>query len=55
MPDNRQVPRGAVGFVEASPGLSSGAIDDVLYGIIVAMAILTTLLAPPVLVRLLRS
>jgi Kef-type K+ transport system membrane component KefB len=47
------VPRGEVGIVVAGLGLSSGAIDGELYSVVVGMAILTTLIVPPVLPPLL--
>jgi Kef-type K+ transport system membrane component KefB len=43
------VPRGEVGLIVASVGLNAGIIDGQLYGVVVAMSILTTLLTPPVL------
>jgi Kef-type K+ transport system membrane component KefB len=43
------VPRGEVGIIVASVGLSSGVFDSELYGVVVAMSIITTLVAPPVL------
>jgi Kef-type K+ transport system membrane component KefB len=43
------VPRGEVGIVVAGLGLSAGAIDSELYTVVVGMAILTTLIVPPLL------
>ncbi|HET6380698.1 MAG TPA: cation:proton antiporter [candidate division Zixibacteria bacterium] len=43
------VPRGEVGIVVAGLGLSAGAISGELYSVVVGMAILTTLLVPPLL------
>jgi Kef-type K+ transport system membrane component KefB len=43
------VPRGEVGLIVASVGLNAGIIDGDLYGVVVAMSILTTLVTPPVL------
>ena len=43
------VPRGEVGIVIAGLGLSAGAIDTRLYTVVVGMAILTTLIVPPLL------
>jgi len=40
------VPRGEVGIVVASIALSAGAIDNDLYGVVVAVVILTTVAAP---------
>ena len=48
------VPRGEVGFIVAGLGLSLGAIDDTLYGVVVLMAIITTLITPPILPPLIR-
>ena len=46
------VPRGEVGIVVAGLGLQVGAIDGRLYSVVVGMAILTTLIVPPLLPRL---
>ena len=43
------VPRGEVGIVVAGLGLQIGAIEGELYTVVVAMAILTTLIVPPFL------
>jgi Kef-type K+ transport system membrane component KefB len=43
------VPRGEVGLIVATVGLAEGVVEQRLYGVVVAMSILTTLLAPPVL------
>lgn len=43
------VPRGEVGIIVATVGLSEGVIGQDLYGVVVAMSILTTLVAPPFL------
>jgi Kef-type K+ transport system membrane component KefB len=48
------VPRGEVGIVVAGLGLSAGAIDSEIYSVVVGMAILTTLVVPPLLPTLLR-
>jgi Kef-type K+ transport system membrane component KefB len=48
------VPRGEVGIVIAGLGLQIGAIDAGLYSVVVAMAILTTLIVPPLLPILVR-
>ncbi|MCC6618707.1 MAG: cation:proton antiporter [Chloroflexi bacterium] len=48
------VPRGEVGIVVASLGLSAGAIGSEIYSIVVGMAILTTLIVPPFLPALVR-
>jgi Kef-type K+ transport system membrane component KefB len=43
------VPRGEVGVIVATVGLSREIITNELYGVIVAMSIITTLIAPPFL------
>jgi Kef-type K+ transport system membrane component KefB len=43
------VPRGEVGIVVAQIGLGMAVISDSLYGVVVMMAIITTLIAPPFL------
>jgi Kef-type K+ transport system membrane component KefB len=48
------VPRGEVGIVVAGLGLSAGAIDSEIYSVVVGMAILTTLIVPPLLPAMLR-
>ena len=49
------VPRGEVGIVVAGLGLSRGAIDGEIYSVVVGMAIITTLIVPPFLPRLVRQ
>lgn len=46
------VPRGEVGIIVAQIGLSLGVLSASLYGIVVFMAVMTTLIAPPFLTRL---
>lgn len=46
------VPRGEVGIIVASLGLASGALPADMYSVVVMMAILTTVTAPPVLERI---
>lgn len=46
------VPRGEVGIVVASIGAAEGVVDPELFGVVVGMSILTTLLAPFALRRL---
>lgn len=46
------IPRGEVGIIVAGIGAASGVIGGELFAAIVAMSILTTLIAPPVLRRL---
>ena len=48
------VPRGEVGIVVAGLGLATGAISADIYSVVVGMAILTTLIVPPLLPRLVR-
>jgi Kef-type K+ transport system membrane component KefB len=42
-------PRGEVGIVVAQLGLSLGVISPALYGVVIFMAVATTLIAPPFL------
>lgn len=49
------VPRGEVGIVVASIGAAEGVVDAELFGVVVAMSIATTLLAPFGLRRLSRA
>lgn len=49
------VPRGEVGIVVAQIGLGMGVISNSVYGIVIFMAIATTLIAPPFLTRLFRG
>ena len=49
------VPRGEVGIVVAGLGLSAGAIDSEIYSVVVGMAIITTLIVPPLLPWLVRK
>ena len=46
------VPRGEVGMIVASIGLSMGVISSDLYSIVIFMVIVTTLLTPPVLAKM---
>lgn len=48
------VPRGEVGLIFASMGLSLGVISKDLFSVIIIMVILTTLLTPPILTTLLK-
>lgn len=43
------VPRGEVGMVVAQIGASMGTVSQEAYGIVVVMAVMTTLIAPPLL------
>lgn len=47
------IPRGEVGIIVAGIGVSTGVITDSLFTVIVGMSIATTLLAPPLLKRVL--
>ncbi len=49
------VPRGEVGIIVAGIGNTTGTIDDELFAVIVGMSILTTLIVPPMLRRLMTS
>jgi Kef-type K+ transport system membrane component KefB len=49
------VPRGEVGLVVAGLGLSTGAIGRDIYSVVVGMAIITTLVVPPLLPALVRT
>ncbi|MEX1141701.1 MAG: cation:proton antiporter [Thermoleophilaceae bacterium] len=46
------VPRGEVGIIVAGIGAAEGVIDEELFAVIVGMSILTTLIVPPILRRL---
>jgi Kef-type K+ transport system membrane component KefB len=48
------VPRGEVGVVIASLGLTSGVFSPKMYAVIVAMSLLTAMITPPVLAVLLK-
>ena len=43
------VPRGEVGIVVAQIGLALAAVSDAIYGVVLAMAVITTLAAPPLI------
>jgi Kef-type K+ transport system membrane component KefB len=43
------VPRGEVGIIVASLGLQAGVFSNTMYAIIIAMSLLTSVIAPPVL------
>jgi Kef-type K+ transport system membrane component KefB len=42
-------PRGEVGLIVASLGLSLGAIPNAIFNVVVIMSVLTTVVVPPVL------
>ncbi|WHZ18378.1 MAG: Na+/H+ antiporter [Rhodanobacteraceae bacterium] len=48
------IPRGEVGIVVAALGLSAGVFGDLLYAVIIAMSLLTSIIAPPFLALLLK-
>lgn len=48
------VPRGEVGLIFASLGLSIGVIDQALYAVTAAVVLLTTIIAPPLLKSLIQ-
>lgn len=43
------IPRGEVGIVVAQIGLAMAAVSDVVYGVVLAMSVITTLAAPPLI------
>jgi Kef-type K+ transport system membrane component KefB len=43
------IPRGEVGIVVAQIGLALAVVDEVVYGVVLAMSVLTTLVAPPLI------
>ncbi len=43
------MPRGEVGIIIASIGLTAGVMSADLYGVVVMMSVLTTIIAPPIL------
>jgi Kef-type K+ transport system membrane component KefB len=47
------VPRGEVGIIVASLGKAAGIFSDTIYAIIIAMSLLTSIIAPPLLKTLL--
>jgi Kef-type K+ transport system membrane component KefB len=49
------IPRGEVGIIVAQIGLGLGVMSSSLYGIVVFMTIVTTLIAPPLLTILFRE
>jgi Kef-type K+ transport system membrane component KefB len=48
------MPRGEVGLIVASLGLGLGVISRELFGVVVAMTVVTTLVTPPVLAPMIR-
>jgi Kef-type K+ transport system membrane component KefB len=49
------IPRGEVGMVVAQIGLGFGIIEQSIYGVVVFMAVATTLIAPPLINRAFRG
>lgn len=49
------VPRGEVGIIVASLGRSAGIFNSEIYALIVAMSLLTSVIAPPILTYLLKD
>jgi len=49
------VPRGEVGLIFATIGLGLGVITDGVFSVVIIMVILTTLITPPILSKLLKS
>lgn len=49
------IPRGEVGMVVAQIGLTMGVISRPIYGVVVAMAVATTILTPPLLALVFRK
>jgi Kef-type K+ transport system membrane component KefB len=43
------IPRGEVGIVVAQIGLAMAAVGDAIYGVVLAMSVITTLAAPPLI------
>lgn len=43
------VPRGEVGMIVAQIGLGLGVVPDMMYGVVVTMSLVTTIVAPPLL------
>jgi Kef-type K+ transport system membrane component KefB len=46
------LPRGEVALIVAGIGLTHGVVDNELFGVAILMTVVTTLLAPPILVHL---
>ena len=49
------IPRGEVGIVVAALGLSAGVFSEQIYAVIIAMSLLTSIIAPPFLAMLLKE
>jgi Kef-type K+ transport system membrane component KefB len=48
------VPRGEVGIIVASLGKQAGVFDDTVFALIIAMSLITSIIAPPILKMLLK-
>ena len=48
------IPRGEVGIVVAALGLAAGIFSELIYAVIIAMSLLTSIIAPPFLALLMR-
>ena len=48
------VPRGEVGIIVASLGKQAGVFNDTIYALIIAMSLITSIIAPPILKMLLK-
>ena len=48
-------PRGEVGIIVAAIGLTSGAMSQDLYAVVVLMSVITTIIAPPIISKLFRQ
>jgi Kef-type K+ transport system membrane component KefB len=48
------IPRGEVGLIVASLGIGLGVIGQALYGVVVGMTVLTTMITPPLLAPMIR-
>ncbi|HEX7326173.1 MAG TPA: cation:proton antiporter [Rhodanobacteraceae bacterium] len=49
------IPRGEVGIVVAALGLSAGIFGELIYAVIIAMSLLTSIIAPPFLALLMKD
>ena len=49
------VPRGEVGIIVASLGKQAGVFNDTVFALIIAMSLITSIIAPPILKMLLKS
>jgi Kef-type K+ transport system membrane component KefB len=49
------IPRGEVGLIVAAIGLAAGAMSSEIYGTVIIMAVVTTIMAPPLFARAFRK